>query len=109
MLMPCVRIVYRKFLLLYKDFFDAFNRLSTLIFCVRIVYRKILLLYKNFRHVFYKLSALMLCILIVYCKLLLCFTLNCPCLCSGSVLYTAKCCCYTRIFLMYLKKLPMFL
>ncbi len=132
--MPCVRIVYRKFLLLYKDFFDAFNRLSTLIFCVRIVYRKILLLYKNFRHVFYKLSALMLCILIVYCKLLLCFTLNCPCLCSGSVLYIANCYCYIKfllcfslnrprsclvsalytakyycyiiIFLMYLKELP---
>lgn len=42
----CTRIVYCKFLLLYKNFFDVFNKLSALMFCVRIVYRQFLLLYK---------------------------------------------------------------
>ena len=80
--------VYCKMLLLYKVSLMLFNKLTTFIPYVRIVYCKMPLLYRNFSHV----PVTKNCSLF---WLLLHFKL--PVLCSGSILYTVKCCCYNKV------------
>lgn len=82
------------------------KELPVLMFWFRIVYCELLLLYNNFSHVSKKTAH----VFVIYpCHILnIAVTKNCslfwlllhfklPVLCSGSILYTVKCCCYNKV------------